>query len=247
MFLKYILDNFLMVLILEVGAAIAGSLYLRKLKYPEKGIKLIVYYLWLVVVVELVGLYPSYAYFHDYKRLGFIQGTLFERNYWWFNSYNILKFIILYVFFIFQLDSRAKRKILLLISGLLVISFIYVQIFGGEFFKSYSAYIAIAGTVYLMILILLYHFEILKSEKILKFYKSMPFYVSIGMLIWHVTTTPVFIYNKYFSLQSPDFIYIQFLILKLVNIFLYGLLILGFMVCRYHRKKISREGFLTGK
>lgn len=239
MFLDYVIENFLLIYILEVGAAIAGSIYLRKVAFPEKGVRLFVYYLWLVVFVEIVGLYPSYAYIYDYNRLGFIKGTLFERNFWWYNSYNVMKFLVLYVFFILQLNSPAKRRKLYAISGLVISSFIIDQIFSGDYFKSYSAYMAIAGTLYLVILIMLYHFEILQSESILKFYKSMPFYISVGLLIWHVSTTPVFIYNKYFSMQSPDFVYFQMLLLKTINIFLYGMLILGFMVCTKKRKNLQ--------
>jgi len=239
MFLEYVLENFLLIYILEVGAALAGTIYLRKVPGPEKGVRLFVYYLWLVVFVEFVGLYPAYAYIYDYERLGFIRGTLFERNYWWYNSYNVLKFLILYIFFILQLRSPVKRRKLYTISGLMILSFIIDQIFGGDYFISNSAYNAIAGTLYLVVLIMLYHFEILKSDRILKFYKIMPFYVSLGLLIWHVSTTPVFIYNKYFSLQSPDFIYLQMVLLKSVNIFLYGILILGFMVCT--KKRVSRN------
>jgi len=238
MFLEYIIENFLLIYILELGAAIAGSIYLRKVAVPEKGVRLFVYYLWIVVFVEFVGLYPSYAYFSDYKKLGFIKGTLFERNYWWYNSYNVIKFLILYVFFILQLQSGAKQKKLYAISGLLILSFIIELFLGGNFYKSNSSYMAIAGTLYLVVLIMLYHFEMLKSEKILKFYKSVAFYISIGMLMWHVSTTPLFIYNRYFSLQSPDFVYFQMVLLKSINIFLYGILILGFMVCIKKRKNL---------
>lgn len=238
MFLEYIIDNFLLIYLMEVGAAVAGSIYLRKIAFPEKGVRIFVYYLWLVVFVEFVGLYPSYAYFNDYNRLGFIKGTLFERNFWWYNSYTVLKFIAFYIFFILQLNPSAKRRKLYAISGFVILSLIIDQIFSGEYFKSSSAYMAIAGTLYLVILILLYHYEILKSERILDFYKSVPFYISIGLLIWHVTITPVLIYNKYFSLQSPDFLYFQKVLLKSINIFLYGILILGFMVCT-KRQKVS--------
>ncbi len=237
MFLEYLIDNFLLIYLMELGAAIAGSIYLRKVKHPEKGVQLFVYYLWLVVFVEIVGLYPSYAYIYEYERLGFIKDTLFERNYWWYNSYTVLKFIVLYIFFILQLNSPEKRKKLYTISGLVILSFIIDQIFGEAYFKSYSAYMSITGALYLTILIMLYHFEILKSERVLEFYRSMPFYISIGQLVWHVTVTPVFIYNNYFTLQSPDFVYFQSLLLKSVNIFLYGILILGFMVSTTKRKK----------
>ncbi|QED36451.1 hypothetical protein FK178_01375 [Antarcticibacterium arcticum] len=239
MFLEYIVDNFLLIYLMELGAAIAGSIYLWKARVPQKGVRLFVYYLWLVVFVELIGLYPSYAYFNDYNKLGFIKDTLFERNYWWYNSYSVIKFLVLYVFFILQLNPPSRRRKLFVISALFILSFIIHLIFGDTFFKAHSAYMSVTGTLFLMILILLYHFEILKSDRILKFYRSMPFYISIGILIWHVSITPVFIYNKYFTLKSPDFIYFQMMFLRSINIFLYGILILGFIVCTFKRNKLS--------
>ncbi len=236
-FLDYIIDNFLLTYLLEWGAALAGTLYLKKVKNYIKEIRLFVIYLWFVVFVEFVGLYPSVAYFSDYKIFPFVEDTLFERNYWWYNCYNIIKYYIIYRFFTSQFDNDKTRNILYVISLLLIATFIVNFFISGSFWLSYSAYVTIVGSVYLLILILLYHISLLKSNKILAINKSIEFYISIGLLVWHISGTPLFIYNRYFSLENSEFIEFHGFFLEMLNVFLYGIMILGFLVCA----KLNRE------
>ncbi len=216
---------------MEIGAAVFGTIYLIRKKNPAKGSGLIVFYLWMVVFVEIVGLYPAYAYFNDYTKLGFIKNTLYERNYWWFNIYHIFKILILSYYFIIQFRSKSTQNIFKILSWIIIISFIGDYIFLGNFFSQFSLYSSVVGSLYLIILIMIYYFELLKSSRILTFYKNSVFYISVGMVIWHAVVTPIFIYNKYFSMTSPEFVKLHITVLQYSNIFLYGIIILGFLVC----------------
>lgn len=242
--IEFIIDYLLLIYLLEMGAAFAGTLYLKKVKNHKKETRLFVIYLWLVVIVEFVGLYPSVAYFSDYRIFPFIENTLFERNYWWYNCYNIIKYYIFYRFFISQFDNDKTRKILSVISLILIGSFILDYLISGSFWVSYSSYVAIGGSLYLLVLILMYHISLLKSDKILAINKSIEFYISIGLLIWHISGTPLFIYNRYFSLQNEEFIEFHSSFLRLLNVFLYGTIIVGFLVCARLKKE---ENFLQEK
>lgn len=230
-FIDYIFDNFLLTYLLELGSAIAGTIYLRMVRYPKKETRWFVFYLWLVVFVEMVGLYPSLAYFSEYSFLPFVEDTPFAQNYWWYNCYHLVKYYIFYVFFIGQLDNEKTKKILYWFSLLLIGSFILDYFISGFFWSGYSPYVTIVGSVYLVILILMYHFTLLNSDKILAINKRIEFYISIGLLVWHISGTPLFIYNKYFSLANSEFLHFHATFLELLNVFLYGLIILGFLVC----------------
>jgi len=230
--LEYFLQNLFLVFILEVGAAISGSVYLKSIEDPPAGSKLIVFYLWLVVFVEVVGLYPAYAYFSDYTKLGFIEGTLLERNYWWFNIYHLFKTIILSYFFINQFESMRKQKLFYIMTWMIAFTFIFDFFYSGIFFSQYPLYSTVAGALYLMVLILMYHKELMESFRILNFYSNIVFYISIGMLVWHAMVTPLFIYSKYYLRSSPEFVDLHSTILQWANVFLYGIIILGFWVCR---------------
>lgn len=217
--------------LLEIGAAVAGTFFLKKIKDPPRGSGLIISYLWLVVFVEFVGLYPAYAYFSNYTRLAFIEGTPFERNYWWFNIYNVVKILMLSYFFILQLVSPYKQKLFRFLTWIITFTFILDLLYSGSFFTQYPMYTVVMGALYIILLILMYLKELMESDRILHFYKSIAFYISIGMLVWHAIVTPLHIYSKYFSRSSPEFLAVHSIILHWANVILYGIMILGFLVC----------------
>lgn len=75
-----------------------------------------------------------------------------------------------------------------------------------------------------------YYYEMLKSDKILNFYKNLAFYVSVGVLIRYLVVTPIFIYSKYYTNASPDFVEMYGLIIIVSNVFMYGMFITGFII-----------------
>lgn len=231
MLFDFIFKNFLLIYLLELGAAIAGTYYLRNVGNPKRETRIFVYYLWLVVFVELVGLYPIIAYFSDYQIFPFIKDTLFERNIWWYNSYHVIKSVVFYFFFIEQLESVRKRKTFYIMALFMILGSLMYLIFSGEFFTRYSTVDVMGGTIFLTFLIFSYYFDLLRSKKILFFYKSIAFYISVGLLVWHLTISPLFIYDSYFSVKSPQFVELHLLVLKIINAFLYGIIIAGFIIC----------------
>ncbi|MCM4160220.1 hypothetical protein FHG64_04450 [Antarcticibacterium flavum] len=234
--IEYLIENFLLIYILEFAAAVAGVCFLRMVQDASRAERLLVGYLWLVVLVEMVGLYPLMNYFTDFRAFPFVKGTLFERNYWWYNVYALFKFPILIYYFLLKLESKrlktvSKILVLFLLTGAFLDLFI-----SQKFFTSYLAFLTICGTLILGIVILLFYYEMLKSSRVLEFYRLPSFYFSAGILLWHLTVTPLFIYNKYFSLKSPEFLELHRTILKLSNIILYSLYITGWIIGIRNRK-----------
>lgn len=253
MFLDYFIENFLLVYILEIGAALAGTYYLRKTRTAVPYSGLFVGYLWLVVGVETIGYYPVFNYFNDYYYLPFLKDTLFERNFWLYNVFKVITFAILYVFFIAQLQSKKSKRIFKWITFFFVLTAVLNLILTDVFFQKSSAFSFIIGTFILLTLIFAYYFELLKSDKILYFYKSLVFYISVGLLLWYVTVTPIFIFNKYFTSTSPEFVKLHATILNISNYFLYCMYILAFIIGssnkkeRLSSKNISRHRSILAK
>lgn len=236
--LDYLVENFLLIYLLEVGAAIAGSVYIIRSYRSSFVLKVFVGYLWFMICVETIGFYPAYAYFSDYTSLSFIKDTPFERNFWLYNIHKIVSSMAYLSFFICQLEERKLRRIFWILLGFFTISSVLNLIFSGVFFVRHSTYTTVLGTIFLVILILVYYYELLRSNRILDFYNDYIFYISVGALVWHLSVTPLFIYNNYFSLQSPDFIILHSWILRMANIFLYGNIIMGFWLS-YRKDKIN--------
>lgn len=240
--LEYFIENFLLIYLLEIGAAVAGTIYLVRKKSRPPYTKLFVTYLWLVVLVETIGFYPSYNYFTKFAYMPFLEGTSFERNSWLYNSYHIIKFAVFYIFFTGQLYNEKNIKFFRGITVFFVVSAVLNLLFTDVFFERSSSYTSIVGSFILMGLIFVYYFELLKSDKILVFYKSLVFYLSVGLLLWHVTITPLFIYSKYFTNASPEFVNLHSVILKFSNIFLYGVYIAAFIFCSSNKQNVLSPG-----
>lgn len=237
--LEYYLETSFAGHLVEFLAAVAGSYYLFKTPHTQKIIRLFVYFLWLTVFVEIVGLYTVYAYFSDYKNLEFLRDSPFERNYWLYNSFNVLSSTMYFFLFILQLKSFKVRRVLTLVVFIFQVTVIIDLIYSGIFFIAYSAYASVGGTLIMVICIMAYYYEMLKSDKILHFYKNLVFYVSIGVLIWYLVVTPLFIYSKYFTMASPDFVEMYGLIIIVSNVFMYGMFITGFIISAGRSKLTS--------
>lgn len=235
-----------MVHLLELGAAVSGSYYLSKTPQVATEIKIIVYYLWLVVVVEFLGLYSVFEYFSNYSYLPFIKDTPWIRNIWLYNCYHVIKFGVFFFFFVKQLHSYKVQKAAYLVGSVFILSLILYLIFSGEFFYQFSSLEAVGGTFLILLIILIYYYDLLSSNRILEFYKSFPFYISVGILAWHFAVTPFFIYNQYFNISSPEFIKLHGIFIVLANVFLYGLIILGFWVC-LKSERINRDSTVITK
>lgn len=224
-------------------AALAGIIYLKKNPVAPTIFRMFVYYLCLTAIIDILGTYNAMAYYSDYRIFGFVKDTVWQSNYWLYNSFKTFSFLVYFVFFISQLNSDRSRQWLYMASAVFFISAWINLIVSGKFFVAYAAYTPIVGSVFLSICIAFYLFEILKSDRILNFYKSLSFYVAVGAILWHLTFTPMFIYNNYKVMgSSPEFFKIYLLVLSVLNFVMYGLFTLGFII---EIKKMRRLSPIT--
>ncbi|MCF4102579.1 hypothetical protein L1I30_12960 [Gillisia sp. M10.2A] len=230
--LDYIIENKIYVVyIFEFLAAVSGAYYLKVSKSTNKGIVYFIYGLWLTIFIELIALYSPWSYFEGYKTFPYIEYSVFKHNYWLYNSFKIISFSIFFNLFIYQLSSPKTRRVLYGLMGFFVISSLLNLILTDAFFKAISSYTTISGSILLLICVGAYYYDILKSDKILLFYRNIPFYSSIAFLVWHLSTTPIYIYNRYFSLKNPHFVDFHFDLFRYSNVFMYSCFIIGFLVC----------------
>jgi len=238
------IETFFRGLLWEFIAALAGSYYLWKIKNVPFINKIFVWFLWLTLVIDFSGLYMLFGYYSNYKYFAFVKGTRFVQNYWLFNSYHLIAYCAFLAFFISHLSSKKWRKRFWIITWLFSIIAILNLIFSGVFFTGYAAFTAIGGTLILLFCIALFFFQVLRGDKILNFYSDLAFYVAIGALLWHVSITPLFIYNKYGIMSSsPDFVNFYKGLLLTMNVFMYGCFAAGFIIkskSRYIAKEEKR-------
>lgn len=237
--LEYYLKNLFLIHLVELLAAFSGTYYLAINPKAKLAVRLFVYFLWFIFLIEVTGLYSTYFYFNGYENFEFLENSPFVSNYWLYNIFNIFSYCTYFSFFILNLNLEKNRRILIFLTASFVFTAILNLIFSDIFFIAFSGYTHIIGTIILILCISAYYYELLTSDRILNFHTSIEFYISIGALIFHVVSTPLFIYSKYFKLQNPDFITVYDGVLNSVNFFLYGIIIMGFLISSLKRKKES--------
>lgn len=218
---------------MEILAALAGSYYLKKTPIPLKNSKYLVYFLWFTVFVEIVGAYAPLAYFSDYKYLSFIKGTPFENNFWWYNSFVLLSFSFFTYYFISFLRNRTVKTIAHICIVMFWIVSIANYMMTDSFFQTTSKLVNILGTLLVLLSVLTFYYELLRSDLLLQLKRFLPFYISVGVLVFNLCVTPVELLSDYFNMGAGNelFVTLHVNVLLYANIFLYSSFTLGFLIC----------------
>lgn len=233
-FLLYVFPIFT----LEILAAISGIYYLKKGVLKFKSTKYLVLFLWLTVFVEVVGSYAPIAYFSDYKVFSVVLGTPFENNFWWYNIYTVLSYAFYVIYFISFLKNRYWKVIFQILVVVFLLSSLLIFLFSGTFFQGYSPYLTIAGTLLLFFSVVFFYFELLRSDLLLQLKGFLPFYISVGVLVFNLCVTPIELFIQYFNLEggNESFVTLRSNVLLYANVFMYSTFIIGFIVCSKTKK-----------
>ena len=221
----------------ELIAALSASYYWYNTK--DTKIKPIVWLLWLTVAVETFGLY-GYILENNYDNKVFIwiKNSNFCQNRWLFNIYSFLAVIFLGLFYKRNLnDQISKRVVIIIITVSSLFTITYFSVTNGFFVKSIP-YDSAFQTLVVFIFVMLYFRELIKSDKILEFYKSHVFYISSGLLLWYLGITPLFIFDAYFYDVNSNFVEFRSLYLLIANILLYSCYTFAFIYSLYHKEKL---------
>ncbi|MBG6132233.1 hypothetical protein IWQ47_004124 [Aquimarina sp. EL_43] len=221
--------------IFEITAALVGIFYIQKYR-EDKFSRYFVYFLWLTVFVELVfGWLPRGI--ENIEIFNGMKDSIFSHNQWIYNIYDIISFSFYLFFFIGQINSVRIKKY----GKVLIIIFVFLAIINLSitdiFFEAVSAFNYVFGSLLIFLFISYYFFHLLISDTILAFYKTLPFYIGVGCLLFYLIVTPIFIYGSYYSnAKSPEFVNVYAQILTAANIFMYTCYTIGFIVCSKKNK-----------
>lgn len=221
------------IIILELLAAISGLYYLRKTEIPLKNSKFLVGFLWFTFFVELIGAYAPIGYYSDYRFFNIIRETIFVDNSWWYNIFTVLNFTFFSYYFTSYIWKRKFRNILFVAAGSFLIgSFLYFAI-SGTLFQRAGSYLNIIGAILLLCSILVFYYQLLRSELILKLKYFLPFYISIGVLVFNLTVTPIEQLSRFLTTEQGNelFVLLYINVLRFANFFLYLSFIIGFLIC----------------
>ncbi|WP_460219113.1 hypothetical protein [Psychroserpens sp. MEBiC05023] len=211
----------------EATAAISGSWYLKKTKNVQ--LKVFVYYLWLTVLVETLGVYKSFLQNnYDYNWFIAWKNSVFCQNHWLYNIYSFLAIGLLGIFYSDLISNKSFKLIIRGIVFIYSVFSIWYYTFTDAFFVMGLPYDFILASIIVFIYVMLYFIELMNSEFILQYYKLPSFYISVALLLWHLCATPLFIYNSYFRIFNTEFVSFRTLLLLYINIFTYSCIAFGF-------------------
>ena len=227
---------------LEILGALTGIFVYRK--YRNSAAKYFIFFLIYIALLELAGGYVIYV--RPDKFLHFLIGTLIEQNFWLYTLCWHIGAILFFNFYYFKIIEKKRFKTVLKYTGYsyLVFSIIYIISKGNDFFYMSFPIFSIIGAIIVFTCSMFYFIELLQSESVLLFYKSLNFYISVVIFIWWLIITPLTFYSMYYGsvdlskpFRHPEFfgdlnyITLRKLIYLFSNIFMYSTFTFAFIWC----------------
>lgn len=223
---EFIKQNYyILATITESLAAVSGLLLYKKYKFTAA--KYFIYFLVYLTICDFLGFYAHYV--HPEKLFGFLIGTVFEKNHWWTTLYWQIGAILFFSFYYSKILKTKKLRSIIKFSGcayfFFSISFIILN--WDAFFYKFFPILSMLGAIIILLCTVFYFIEILQSDKVLTFYRSINFYISFAIFIWWLIVTPLDFYDVYFAYEvgNPNrdwnFIFLQWEIYLFANMFMY--------------------------
>lgn len=208
----------------EILAAVTGLILYNK--YKHTAAKYFIYFLVYIVITVIIKRYTYCV--KDDGFLSFLDGTLLEKNYWLGTiSWKIGAVTFFGWYYLKILNNKAQKNILRMSIILFIIASLFIILFTlPDFFKTSIPSIAILGALIILQCSFYYFMEILQSEKILTFYKSLNFYISCVILLFWLVKTPLVFYEQYYSKSDMDYVSLR----HFINLFLISFMYLTYTI-----------------
>lgn len=213
-------------------------------KYKNTPVKYFIWFLVYVFIVDFIGGYSGYAnkyeFLASFKML--LKDTVFEKNYWWYTIFWSMANLIFIPFYFSKIlkVKRHKDVIKYLSIVLLLMSFTTIILGFEKFFIGTYPSIKIADAVIVFVCVGLYFVELLKSDNILMFYKSIHFYIASILFIWWLVTTSTVFFESYLNKNDFNYRKMRAFTFLFSNIFMYLSFALALYFCKPQKSKIIK-------
>ncbi|WP_452224591.1 hypothetical protein [Lacinutrix chionoecetis] len=183
-------------------------------------------------MIEVIGSYT--LYYDKFDFLEPVYNSKFRKNYWWFTIAYDIFVVILFSIFYQKIIATPRFKTILKITTLAftVFSIGYIIHNIDALFIQLLPVIQIGGALIILLCFVLYFIELLLHNRIMYFYKSLYFYITIGIFLWWIIITPLTFYDLYFSNADWNFIFLQWQIFLFANFIMYTTFVIGLIVSK---------------
>ncbi|WP_346882504.1 hypothetical protein [uncultured Algibacter sp.] len=233
----FLIDNYrLLTHTVEILAAVTGIFCYKK--YRLTAAKYFIYFLVYLTICDFLNYYTVYV--RPNKFLNALIGTKFEKNYWWSTLFWNIGAIMFFSLYYNKILKIAVHKTIVKYAGyaFLLFAIIYIALHFDAYFYKFFPIISILGAIVILLCAILYFIEILNTDKILTFYRSLNFYISFAIFIWWLIITPIVFYDIYFvyeigkSYIDSSFAFLRRFIYLFLNIFMYSTFTFALIWCK---------------
>lgn len=234
--MDFYLNKLLPIYLIEVLAALVGTYFLLKDRLSNKD-KQLVYYLWVVVLVETYGSISALAYISKYEFFGFLKDSFFSQNSWVYHLLFVFQITFFTLYFLYHNKLKTSRLIIKLSLLLYVVISLLLMTDISVLTSKTIPFVTIAGAILLFVTIMFFFLNLLKNDTLLKLSSFLPFYVALGILVFLLCTVPIDITMEYYSFNNEMYMKMKSIVYLYLNLYLYSIYIIGFIVC--FKKKSS--------
>jgi len=206
---------------IELLSAITGTVYLYK--YRHTSLKYFLYLLWYITFSEFFAAYIRFSG----NFAGFVDENGRAYTTWVYNVLGFVTFLSLFYIYWGYLKNAIFKKWITIFSIIYLSSYIINWIFIQNFFRENATMPEALGSIFLVVTIIFFFIELLRSEKILVFHRMLLFWISIGLILFYAGTTPFILEYNGFKLIPG--IHKLFLIIYILAILMYLIFTFGFI------------------
>ena len=212
----------------ELLAAVTGLVLFKK--YQHTAAKYFIYFLVYVVSFVFISKYTFLV--KGDGVLNFLEGTLLEKNYWLGTPFWDIGGPVFFGWYYqkFLVNETNKKILKASVLIFIIVSAGSIILTLPDFFKKPIIIIRLMGAVIIMQCVFYYFLEILKSDRILNFYKSLNFYISCAILMLWLIQTPLAFFQSYFRVADMEYVYLRYYINLLIIFIMYITYIIGLIV-----------------
>ncbi len=185
-------------------------------KFGKTPLKYFVYYLFYLSIIEIVAFS--------------IALSSMKYNIWWYNITLNGQYLFLFYFYFKLIKNENIKTVLIVLSIIYIIFFIYHYLIINDDWNKYQTYPFFVGNLMVIFSVFWYLIELFKSDEILYLKKSLPFWISLGLLFQFILIIP-------YDLISINFMKSEFInhptvklftfVLYAANIIFYTLFLIG--------------------
>jgi hypothetical protein len=215
---EYLIDNYLIIQLIPV---LVGLFYYKKFKNSFYK-----YFIWLLV----------YVFIQEYIALFYGTYVDIGNNSIIMNIFNIINFLFLFRLFYEFAEQHIFKKTIIFFVTSYVVALLYEIVFVKIDYHTKTQVIPfMIGGLGILICVLLYFYQILNSDKLIRVHRDFMFWVCTGYFIYYLAYVPFKIKQNYFA-QLDDYTYL-FKILIIATFIKGVLLIIGFIWSK--KKEVS--------